>query len=337
MRNIKGKRKNSQGAGIFCAVVIILSLLLFYNMKTAAAVHEVLNDVLEAENERNPMVNQVQQRNPMVNQVQATAENTYNVYADVDHLMYAYEDSDVQEPVEKDNSAVQVLVLKNFGTTPATKDRFNTAALISTKASSGSLTEHDLFEQVNTEQTHSKKNRIQPGLYITVEATGWLAAYTYPAAKQMRAKERAERGSNPSYSDPLFRKGIQFWSTIKKQRDVKIKLPFLSSHDMHLKFAHTSLAGRFGKELGFFVSDSEEYVVSERVATSPFKFHCQHNPAEVIRGYEMGIPLLHAGDRAVVRMRSDYAYGSGGTQGIPPHSDLIFEIDVISVIDEGKS
>jgi peptidylprolyl isomerase len=37
------------------------------------------------------------------------------------------------------------------------------------------------------------------------------------------------------------------------------------------------------------------------------------------------------GDQAILFLPYDIAYGEKGVQGIPPQSDLIFEVEIVSV------
>ncbi|MFZ9074261.1 MAG: peptidylprolyl isomerase [Flavobacteriaceae bacterium] len=51
----------------------------------------------------------------------------------------------------------------------------------------------------------------------------------------------------------------------------------------------------------------------------------------MIEGFKEGIRLLKEGDKATLFLPYTLAYGEGGTRGIPPKSDLIFEVEVISI------
>jgi len=53
---------------------------------------------------------------------------------------------------------------------------------------------------------------------------------------------------------------------------------------------------------------------------------------QVIPGWDEGIALLRWGDEATLFIPSDLGYGPEGRgQGIPPHSDLIFYVEIASV------
>lgn len=53
---------------------------------------------------------------------------------------------------------------------------------------------------------------------------------------------------------------------------------------------------------------------------------------EVVPAWEEGIALLQWGDEATLFVPSELGYGAMGRgQGIPPHSDLIFYVEIASV------
>lgn len=51
----------------------------------------------------------------------------------------------------------------------------------------------------------------------------------------------------------------------------------------------------------------------------------------VIRGFEEGIRQTRGGDRLVMVMKPELAYGKKGNSDIPPNSTLIFDYEVLSV------
>ena len=53
----------------------------------------------------------------------------------------------------------------------------------------------------------------------------------------------------------------------------------------------------------------------------------------MIEGFKEGVRLLKEGDKATLFLPYKIAYGENGVQGIPPMSDLIFEIEISSVED----
>ena len=51
----------------------------------------------------------------------------------------------------------------------------------------------------------------------------------------------------------------------------------------------------------------------------------------MIEGFKEGLRLLNQGDKATLFLPYSIAYGANGIPGIPPKSDLIFEVEVVSV------
>ncbi len=52
---------------------------------------------------------------------------------------------------------------------------------------------------------------------------------------------------------------------------------------------------------------------------------------QVIKGWENAIMSMKKGEKAVVVIPSDLAYGKEGNQGIPPNSPLVFELEILDV------
>ena len=51
----------------------------------------------------------------------------------------------------------------------------------------------------------------------------------------------------------------------------------------------------------------------------------------MIEGFKEGLRLLKEGDQATLFLPYTLAYGAEGVQGIPPQSDLIFEVEIVAV------
>jgi FKBP-type peptidyl-prolyl cis-trans isomerase len=50
---------------------------------------------------------------------------------------------------------------------------------------------------------------------------------------------------------------------------------------------------------------------------------------EALHGWEVGIKSMRRGEKSILVMRSDYAYGSDGYLIIPPEAPLIFYIELV--------
>mmetsp|Transcript_31564 Transcript_31564/g.42652 ORF Transcript_31564/g.42652 Transcript_31564/m.42652 type:complete len:115 (+) Transcript_31564:3-347(+) len=61
-------------------------------------------------------------------------------------------------------------------------------------------------------------------------------------------------------------------------------------------------------------------------------FVTQIGVGRVIRGWDEGVPSMSLGEKAVLRIKSDYAYGAHGAGGvIPPNADLNFEVELLKI------
>jgi peptidylprolyl isomerase len=63
----------------------------------------------------------------------------------------------------------------------------------------------------------------------------------------------------------------------------------------------------------------------------PFSF--QLGTGKVIRGWDVGVERMGLGEKAMLYIPADQAYGERRTGPIPPNSDLIFEIQLLRVVD----
>jgi peptidylprolyl isomerase len=55
--------------------------------------------------------------------------------------------------------------------------------------------------------------------------------------------------------------------------------------------------------------------------------------AAMIEGFKEGLRLLNVGDKATLFLPHQLAYGENGNQAIPPRSDLIFEVEIVALIE----
>jgi FK506-binding protein 1 len=62
----------------------------------------------------------------------------------------------------------------------------------------------------------------------------------------------------------------------------------------------------------------------------PFQFTI--GIGQVIRGWDDGVVQMSLGEKAMLRISSDYGYGSKGAGGvIPPNADLNFEVELLGI------
>lgn len=53
---------------------------------------------------------------------------------------------------------------------------------------------------------------------------------------------------------------------------------------------------------------------------------------QVIRGWDEGVMKMSLGEKATLKISSDYGYGSRGAPGaIPPNADLTFEVELLAI------
>ena len=53
---------------------------------------------------------------------------------------------------------------------------------------------------------------------------------------------------------------------------------------------------------------------------------------QVIKGWDEGVIQLSLGERATLRITSDFGYGSAGAGGaIPPDADLVFDVELLAI------
>ena len=53
---------------------------------------------------------------------------------------------------------------------------------------------------------------------------------------------------------------------------------------------------------------------------------------QVIKGWDEGVIQLSLGERATLRITSDFGYGSAGAGGaIPPDADLVFDVELFGM------
>ncbi|KAG0366452.1 peptidyl-prolyl cis-trans isomerase [Gamsiella multidivaricata] len=69
---------------------------------------------------------------------------------------------------------------------------------------------------------------------------------------------------------------------------------------------------------------------SSRDRNDPFRTRI--GVGQVIKGWDEGVPQLSVGEKAILKISSDYGYGSRGYPPvIPPNATLIFEVELLKI------
>lgn len=65
----------------------------------------------------------------------------------------------------------------------------------------------------------------------------------------------------------------------------------------------------------------------------PFEFTLGANPQQVITGWEKGILGMKVGEKKTLTILPEDGYGARGQGPIPPNSTLIFEVELVDIIN----
>jgi len=85
---------------------------------------------------------------------------------------------------------------------------------------------------------------------------------------------------------------------------------------------------------GTLVSDGSKFD-SSRDRGKPFKFTI--GMGQVIKGWDEGFASMKVGEKAMLKIRYDYAYGaSGSPPDIPPKADLFFDVELLGFKEKPK-
>ncbi len=84
---------------------------------------------------------------------------------------------------------------------------------------------------------------------------------------------------------------------------------------------------------GTLASNGQKFDAS-RDRGRPFQFTI--GVGQVIKGWDAGVMQMSLGEKAMLRITSDFGYGARGAGGvIPPNADLNFEVELLEI--NGKS
>lgn len=81
------------------------------------------------------------------------------------------------------------------------------------------------------------------------------------------------------------------------------------------------------------IAETHNIVNEYRKAANQYQpIVCDISPnAQMISGFKEGLQQLHVGDKATLFIPYHLAYGETGNRGIPPKTDLIFEVEIIEL------
>ena len=153
-------------------------------------------------------------------------------------------------------------------------------------------------------------------------------------AKEREAKLNAIKETNVSKFDALKSKatttksGLQY-QIITKGSGAAVK----STNKATVHYAVYFIDGTLLETSKLEIAEANNQVNIQRKNAN------QYNPIQatvgpedsMIEGFKEGLRLLSQGDEATLFLPYTLAYGANGVQGIPPQSDLIFEVEVVSV------
>ncbi|MBW1294541.1 peptidylprolyl isomerase [Aquimarina litoralis] len=88
------------------------------------------------------------------------------------------------------------------------------------------------------------------------------------------------------------------------------------------------------KEMGKYNPNSRK--AQHPMGYAPIKM--TYSPeAQMIAGFKEGVQQMKVGDKAVIFIPSHLGYGERGRAPIPPNTDLIFELDLLSIVDKSAT
>ncbi len=75
-------------------------------------------------------------------------------------------------------------------------------------------------------------------------------------------------------------------------------------------------------------TDGKEFW-NTRTENAPYEY--TFGVDRVIKGFEEGMHFVHEGDRVVITMKPELAYGARGNGQIPPNSTLVFDYEILAI------
>ena len=163
----------------------------------------------------------------------------------------------------------------------------------------------------------------------------------YFVDKELVAKENEEKKSNATNENYL-----KFTSLEKQAKQTKSGLKYIITYRGNGRAVKITNKARLNYSV-YFKDGSLLETSVEEVANFNGVFSVQRKNSgryqpilasvgqndRMIEGFKEGVRLLEEGDKATLFLPYQIAYGENGVQGIPPMSDLIFEVEIKSLED----
>ncbi len=135
--------------------------------------------------------------------------------------------------------------------------------------------------------------------------------------------------------DAFSKKSTQKNNSFEKKRNVTVNKTYTTKSGLQYMFTEIGEGTRVkagDKVTVHFIgklTDGKEFGSSYKRGT-PYSFTV--GEGKVIKGWDEGIALINVGDKVVFTIPSELAYGPEGASGIPANSTLIFEVELLNII-----
>ncbi len=115
-------------------------------------------------------------------------------------------------------------------------------------------------------------------------------------------------------------------SGVKPKRGVKVRINYavFFTEGSMIATSYKDKAEKFGKY---------DQRAEDAGAYNPFSMVCSEE-ATLVPGFREAMLNMNYGDKAMLFVPAHLAYGSQGNQGIPPNTDLIFEMEIVDESDD---